>query len=149
MRARALSVCCGVALLGGVAPMSGCQNGSLSGLLGKDAMAMLSPYLKDAANSYLTNINSLVDSLSKVQGLSDAVAIAPKVEPAAKDAKKAYDVMAAATPEERELLWEAFGPKIDSANSGFTSQLGRVKGNSLWGQAMGSALDQVKLYTAK
>ena len=149
MRSPVLSVVCGVALFACVAPMPGCQNGSLSGLLGKDAMAMLAPYLKDAANSYLTNINSLVSSLSKVQSLSDAVALAPKIEPAAKDASKAYDVMASATPEERKLLWEAFGPKIDSANSGFLGQAGRVKGNSLWGQAVGAALDQVKLYTAK
>lgn len=149
MRSPVLCVVCGVALFACVAPMSGCQSGGMSGLFGKDAMALLSPYLKDAANSYLTNINSLVDSLGKVQSLSDAVAIAPKVEPAAKDAKKAYDVMAAASPEERKLLWDAFGPKFESSNSGFTSQLSRVKGDSLWGQAVGSALEQVKLYSGK
>lgn len=146
MRSYILASICGLALFAAVAPMHGCQGSGLSGMMGKDAMALLSPLMKDAANSYVANINSLVDSVSKVQSLSDAVALAPKIEPAAKDANKAYKTLNAATPEERKLVWEAFGPKLDSANNGFTSQLNRVKGNSMWGQTLGSALDQVKLY---
>lgn len=149
MRLSLCSAVCALCLLACVAPMPGCQNSGLSSLIGKDAMELLSPLLKDAANSYLTNINALVDSLGKVHSLSDAVSVAPKIEPAAKDAGKAYKTLSSATPEERKLIIQAFGPKIDSANSGFLEQTTRVKGNSLWGQALNTALDQVKLYATK
>ncbi|MFT3683746.1 MAG: hypothetical protein QM783_02270 [Phycisphaerales bacterium] len=130
-----------------IAPLSSCQSGGMSSLLGKDAMSLLAPYLKDAANSYLTNINALVSSLENVHSLTDAVNVAPKIEPAAKDAGKAYKTLAAATPDERKLLWEAFGPKFDATNSGFLKQADRVKSNSLWGQALRVATDEVKLFS--
>lgn len=129
-------------------PMASCQNGGLGSLLqSRDAMALLSPSLKDAANGYLANINALVSSLSGVTSLQDAVNIAPKIEPAARDASKAYNVLAAASPEERALLWEAFGPKFDSANSGFIKQAARVNENGLWGRALKAGLDEVRLFS--
>lgn len=131
------------------APMTGCQGSSLSSMMGQDAMALLSPLMKDAAKSYLTNINDLVSAVEKVSSVQDAVTIAPKIEPAAKDAGKAYKTLSSATPEERKLVWQAFGPDIDAANKRFLTQSSRVKGNALWGQALGSTFDQVKLFTSK
>ncbi|MBY0395357.1 MAG: hypothetical protein K2X91_02660, partial [Thermoleophilia bacterium] len=102
---------------------------------------------KDAANSYLTNINSLIASLQNVRSLADAVNVAPKVEPAARDASKAYKTLASATPEERRLLWEAFGPRFESANSGFLGQAERLNSDPLTARAVKAATDQVRLFT--
>lgn len=146
MRSPVLVAVCGLLLIVCV-PLSGCQNGSMQGVFGKSAMDLLSPFLKDAANSYINNLKVVATELAGVRSLTDAVAVAPRIEPAAKDVRTAYNTLAAATPQERKLLWEAFGPKLDSANSEFVSQAARIEGESLWGRVLSAGLDQVKLFS--
>lgn len=146
MRSPLSAVVCGVSLAACL-PLAGCQNSSLQGMFGQSAMDLLSPFLKDAASSYINNLKSVATQLAGVRSLTDAVAVAPKIEPAAKDVRTAYNTLSAATPQERKLLWEAFGPKLDSANSDFVSQAARIEGESLWGRVLSAGLDQVKLFS--
>ncbi len=146
--ARALTVaaCVGGASLA-AAPMSGCQSGgALSGLMGKSAMDLLAPALKEAANSYVSSISSLTGELANIRGFQDVLAFVEKAEPLVKQASSSYNTLASTTGADRSNLLSAFGPKFDSANSGFASQVNRVKGNSTWGQFAGPVIDKVKLF---
>jgi hypothetical protein len=130
-----------------VAPLSGCQNGGLGGLMGsKSAMELLSPALKDAANSYIGNVGQLTSALQGVNGYQDALNLIQKIEPMVKQASSAYQTLSATSGEDRSNLLSAFGSQFKSTNSGFTSQLDRVKGNSSWGQLVTPALNSVKLF---
>ena len=109
-------------------------------------MDMLAPALRDAANSYLTNLGALTSSLQNIQGFQDAMKMVEKIEPAVKQLSSSYQTLAATSGQDRTNLIEAFGPKFNSANGGFTEQLSRIKGNSAWGQMLGPALERVKLF---
>ncbi|HZW08168.1 MAG TPA: hypothetical protein VFF65_13680 [Phycisphaerales bacterium] len=146
MRTRPLLLAVALAVPVCILPGSGCQNGSLREIFGRDAMALLAPALKDAANRYIASLKSLASQLAGVRSLQDALNVAPKIEPAARDAKAAYDTLSAASPQERELLWEAFGATLNEANRDFLSQSARVKDESLWGRALAAGLEQVQLF---
>ena len=128
-----------------VAPLSGCQ--SMGGLIGsKTAMELLAPALKDAANSYLSNVSQLTSALKNVNGYQDALKLVQQAEPMVKQASSAYQTLAATSGEDRANLISAFGPQFKSTNSGFTSQIDKVKGNSIWGQLVSPLADRVKLF---
>jgi hypothetical protein len=128
-----------------IAQLSGCQ--SMGNLMGsKTAMELLAPALKDAANSYLSNISQLTSSLKNVKGYQDALKLIQDAEPMVKQASSAYQTLAATSGEDRANLISAFGPQFKSTNSGFTSQIDKLKGNSSWGQLVTPLTDRVKLF---
>ncbi len=128
-----------------LAPLSGCQ--SMGGLMGsKTAMELLAPALKDAANSYLSNVSQLTSALKNVNGYQDALKLIQQAEPMVKQASSGYKTLAATSGQDRANLLSAFAPQFKSTNSGFTSQIDKVKGNSSWGQLVSPVMDQVKLF---
>ncbi len=130
-----------------VAPLSGCQSmGGLGGLGSKTAMELLAPALKDAANSYLSNVSQLTGALKNVNGYQDSLKLVQQAEPMVKQASSAYQTLAATSGEDRANLISAFGPQLKSTNSGFTSQIEKVKGNSMWGQLVSPLAERVKLF---
>lgn len=146
---RCLGAASAVAVFGSatLAPVAGCQSGGLGGLLGSSsAMDMLSPVVKDAANSYLTNLTSLTSSLGSLKDLQGVMDFVKKIEPMVQQLSSSYETLAATTGAERSNLLEAFGPKIESANAAFLGQTEVVKGNGMWSQVLSPMLDQVKLF---
>lgn len=129
------------------AGMAGCQGGGgLGGMFEKSAMEMLTPALKNAANSYIGSLGSLADAMKSVKGYQDAIGLVEKVQPMIKQASSAYQTLSATSGADRANLIKAFGPEFKSANSGFTSQLDALKGNSSWGQLVSTGLERVKMF---
>ncbi len=127
--------------------MTGCQSGGLGGLMGgSSAMEALSPAIKDAANSYLGNLTSLTDAMKNIRGYQDALGFAQKAEPMLSKLSSSYQTLAGTSGTDRSNLLSAFGPKLNTANSGFTSQLGQLKANSTVGSIAGPVLDRVQLF---
>jgi hypothetical protein len=130
-----------------ISPLSGCQSGGLAGLMGnKTAMDLLSPLVKDAANSYVSNLTSLTSSLGNLKDLQGVMDFVKKAEPTVKQLSSDYQTLSATTGEERSNLLSAFGPKLNSANSGFLGKSNSIKSNGMWGQIASPVLDKVKLF---
>jgi hypothetical protein len=130
-----------------LSPLSGCQSGGLAGLMGsKSAMDMLTPMVKDAANSYVGNLTSLTSSLGNLKDLQGVMDFVKKVEPTVKELSSSYNTLSATTGEERSNLMTAFGPKFNAANSSFLDKASTTKSNPLWNQALSGTLDRVKLF---
>ncbi|MCU0689136.1 MAG: hypothetical protein MUE97_05285, partial [Phycisphaerales bacterium] len=111
-----------------------------------DAMSLLSPLVKDAANSYVGGLGSLTSMLSGVKGWQDALKLVEKIQPTINQVGEAYSTLASTSGADRANLLKAFGPKINSANSSFLGQSSRIQNDSLMGKALGTALEQVKLF---
>ncbi|MBY0263292.1 MAG: hypothetical protein K2Q20_13170 [Phycisphaerales bacterium] len=127
--------------------LGGCESGGLGGMLGgSSALEALSPAIKDAANSYLGNLTSLTDAMKNIRGYQDAINFAQKAEPMVSQLSSSYQTLSATGGTDRSNLLAAFGPKFDKANSGFTSQLGQLKGSSTAGSIAGPVLDRVRLF---
>lgn len=134
-------------VLGAGGGLGGCQGGGLGGMLGgSSAMDALSPAIKDAANSYLGSLTSLTDAMKNIRGYQDALNFVQKAEPMVSQLSSSYQTLAATGGTDRSNLLAAFGPKFDKANSGFTSQLGQLKGSSTAGSIAGPVLDRVRLF---
>jgi hypothetical protein len=130
-----------------VSPMSGCQSGGLAGLMGsKSAMDMLTPMVKDAANSYIASLTSLTSELKNLKDLQGVMDFAKKAQPTVEQLSSSYQTLSGTTGEERSNLMSAFGSQFKSANSGFLNQSSAVKSNTLWGQIASPVLDKVKLF---
>ena len=124
----------------------GCQSGGLGGLRSsKSAMEMLSPMVKDAANSYVGNLTSLTSSLGNLKDLQGVMDFVKKAEPMVKELSSSYKTLAATTGEERSNLMTAFGPKFNTANSGFLDKSNELKGGS-WSRVLTPVLDKVSLF---
>lgn len=145
-RARCASALVFACASASLAPLTGCQGGGLDGVFNKAAIDLLAPALKDAANSYVGNLSALTSSLGSLNSYSDAIKFLEKLEPQVKQLTNAYNTLTSASPQDRKLLLEAFGPKFDSTNTGFLNQVGVAKGKSGWGQLLGPALEQIKLF---
>lgn len=136
-----------IALTLPAATLTGCKGGGLSGLLAQpDAMSLLSPLVKSAANDYVSGITNLASMFKGVNGWQDALKLVDKIEPAIKQASTAYDTLASTSGADRANLLKAFGPQINAANADFLGQSNRIKSDSLMGKALGSAIDRVKLF---
>ncbi len=137
-----------LALLGvaATAPVTGCKGGMGSITGSPTAMERLSPLVKDAANSYIKNINALIQSLEKVNDIPSAVRAANTLEPTVKDINSAYSTLAGTRGEERSNLLKAFGPQLDSATESFTKEADKITGNVMFGHVPGPVLKQVKLF---
>lgn len=127
--------------------MGGCESVPLRGLLqSQTAMNLLSPLVKDAANAYisdLTSLSALLNNLDSLQGVMDFVS---EIQPTIDTLSSAYKTLSNTTGDERQWLLEAFGPKIDSANSGFISESDSVTDNWAWNKVLEKALDQIELF---
>ena len=118
-----------------------------AGLMGnKSAMDMLSPLIKDAANSYVSNLTSLTSSLGNLKDLQGVMDFVKKAEPTVKQLSSDYQTLSATTGEDRSNLLAAFGPRLNSANSGFLDKSSAIKSNGMWGQIASPVLDKVKLF---
>ena len=132
---------------GVVSPISGCQSGGLGGLMNQSAMELLTPMVKNAANSYVNNLTALTSSLGNLKDLNGVMEFVKKAEPMVKEVSSSYTTLSNTTGEERANLMKAFGPKIDSANSGFLKQSDSAKSTSgMWAPALSPVLDKVKLF---
>lgn len=145
MRTATLALVLGLTLP--AATLTGCKGGGLSGLLAQpDAMSLLSPLVKSAANDYVAGLSDLTSMFKGVNGWQDALKLVDKIEPAIRQVSGAYDTLATTTGEDRANLLKAFGPRISAANADFLGQGNRIKSDSLMGKALGTAIDRVKLF---
>lgn len=127
--------------------MSGCGTAPIRDLLtNTSAMDLLSPLVKDAANSYITNLKSLTNMLGGLDNIQAVLDFVNMIEPTINDLKSAYNTLASTSPEERQWLWEAFGPKLNKANKGFLSQSQDLTDNNSWSRLLNPVLDNVELF---
>lgn len=146
-RRVAAATACALVSAGVLGPVAGCQSGGLGGILGsKSAMDMLSPMVKDAANSYLGNLASLTSSLGNLKDLQGVLDFVQKAQPMVEQLSSSYQTLSGTTGEERSNLMTAFGSKFKSANSDFLSQSSAAKSNGMWAQALSPVLDRIKLF---
>ena len=130
-----------------LSPIAGCQSVGLGDAMSsRSAMEMLSPMLKDAANSYVSNLTSLTSSLGNLNDLQGVLDFVKKVEPMVKELSSSYQALSSTTGEERSNLMKAFGPKLDSANTGFLDQSNAVMSDGAWAKVLSPVLDKVKLF---
>ena len=104
---RRASIATAVALISaaGAAPMTGCESGGFGGMsASQSAMNMLSPMVKDAANSYLGNLTSLTNSLGNLQDFQGVMDLVKKAEPMAKEIYGSYQTLAGPTGDARPHL---------------------------------------------
>lgn len=130
--------------------MTGCESTQIGSILNsKTAMDLLSPLVKDAANSYIANLKNLTNMLGGLDNLSAVMDFLNMIEPTINDLKSAYNTLASTSPEERKWLWEAFGPKLNNANKGFLNQSEDLTNNSSWSRLLNPVLDKVELFQSK
>ena len=130
--------------------MTGCESAQLGSILNSPAaMDLLSPLVKDAANSYIANLTSITDMLSQLDSLQSIMEFIDQIQPTINNVKSAYQTLADTSPEERKWLWEAFGPKLNNANSGFLNQTEALSNNSSWSRLLNPVLDKVELFQSK
>lgn len=135
-----------LAILAPTTAMTGCESAQLGGLLNsKTAMDLLSPLVKEAANSYVANLTDLTGMLGNINNLQGVMEFINMIEPTIKDLKSAYSTLASTSTEERKWLWEAFGPKLNKANSGFLAQ-SESQTNGSWSRLLTPVLDKVTLF---
>ncbi len=129
------------------APMCGCQSGGLGGLLGsQSAMELLSPLVRDAANSYVGNLGSLTSSLGNLKDLEGVLDFVKKIEPTINELSSSYQTLAGTSGAERENLLKAFGPKFEATNADFLKQSQSTKSDAMWSRALTPVLDKVSLF---
>lgn len=127
--------------------MTACESSQLGNLLNSPtAMDLLSPLVKDAANSYIANLTDLTSMLSDINSLQGVLSFIENIQPTIDQIRSAYNTLASTTPEERQLLWEAFGPKLRDANSSFLNQSEELTDNSSWSRLLNPVLDRVELF---
>jgi hypothetical protein len=127
--------------------MSGCESTQLRELLSSPtAMDLLSPLVKDAANSYISNLTDLTAMLGDINNLQGVLRFIDLIEPTINQLKSAYQTLASTSPEERKWLWEAFGPDLKSVNSGFLNQSDALTDNSTWSRLLNPVLENVELF---
>lgn len=127
--------------------MTACESSQLGNLLNTPtAMDLLSPLVKDAANSYIANLTDLTSMLSEINSLQGVLSFIENIQPTIDQIRSAYNTLASTTPEERQWLWEAFGPKLRDANSSFLNQSEDLSDNSSWSRLLNPVLDRVELF---
>jgi hypothetical protein len=135
------------AILAPLPTMTACESSQLGNLLNSPtAMDLLSPLVKDAANSYIANLTDLTSMLSDINSLQGVLSFIENIQPTIDQIRSAYNTLASTTPEERRLLWEAFGPKLRDANSSFLNQSEELTDNSSWSRLLNPVLDRVELF---
>lgn len=140
------TVCC-TAIIAPLPAMSGCSSTQIRDLLNSPtAMELLSPLIKDAANNYIANLTDLTTMLGEINSLQGVIAFIDQIQPTIDQLKSAYQTLANTTPEERQWLWEAFGPKLNDANKGFLAQSETITGNRTWSLLLTPVLDRVELF---
>tara|TARA_R110002073_G_scaffold275332_1_gene438868 strand:- start:35419 stop:35883 length:465 start_codon:yes stop_codon:yes gene_type:complete len=146
-RRRILCVVSVISFSGVLAPMGGCENSPLRGILqSRTAMDLLSPLVKDAANAYISDLMALSQRLDNLDSLQGVMEFVSEIQPTIDTLNTAYKTLANTTGDERRWLLEAFGPKIDSVNSAFISGSDGVTENWAWNKVLEKALDQVQLF---
>lgn len=146
---RRLRLCLAGSMIGAamLLPMAGCKTTPLGGLLGSpSAMDLLSPLVKEAANSYLSDLASLTQSLGGLTDWAGVLEFVQKIEPTVRQLSSSYDTLAGTSGEDRANLLKAFGPSIESANASFLKESTRATSDSLWSRALKPVLDQVRLF---
>ncbi|GJM18141.1 MAG: hypothetical protein DHS20C14_03540 [Phycisphaeraceae bacterium] len=116
------------ALAVSLALLGGCESaGGLGSLLSTPtAMDLLAPAVKASAENYLSGLAGATSALSSVNGYADLLSLYEKVQPYIAQARDASAELRALSPETRANVLEAFGPRLTSTNSGFTSQVDGV-----------------------
>ncbi|MFK7758555.1 MAG: hypothetical protein AB8C13_01265 [Phycisphaerales bacterium] len=129
-----------------VVSMNGCESSQLRNILNSPtAMELLSPLVKDAANSYIANLNSLTGMLGSLDSLSAVMEFIQRIEPTINDLKAAYSTLSSTSSEERAWLWEAFGPKLNNANSSFLNQSDALTSETSFGGLLTPVFDKIDL----
>ncbi len=127
--------------------MSACSSTQIRDLLNSPtAMDLLSPILKDAANNYITNLTDLAAMLGDINSIQGVIAFIDQIQPTIDQLKSAYQTLENTTPEERQWLWEAFGPKLTDANTAFLNQSQTLTDNTTWSRLLQPVLDKVQLF---
>ncbi len=126
--------------------MSGCESTQIRDLLNSPtAMDLLSPLIKDAANNYIADLTNLAAMLADIKTLQGALAFIDQIQPTLKQLNTAYQTLASTTSEERQWLWEAFGPKLNTANTAFLNQSESLTNNT-WSRLLTPVIDNVELF---
>lgn len=142
-----LSACISAGIIAPATSMTSCSSAPIRDLLtSSSAMDLLSPLVKDAANSYIANLNSLTSMLGNLDSISAVIDFLKLVEPTINDLQSAYSTLASTSAEERKWLWEAFGPKLNNANSGFLDQSETLTSNSSFRTLLNPLLKEVDLF---
>jgi hypothetical protein len=124
--------------------LPGCQ--SAAGLLGQtDTMSLLAPAIRSAANGYVKNLNELTKLVTSVKDVPTALDAASKFNKAYQPLKENYETIASLSPQEKDLVWKAFGSQFNKSNTSFLSQASRVKGMSDSSKFLAPLLDNVSL----
>lgn len=127
--------------------MTACESSQIRDLLNSPtAMELLSPLVKDAANSYIANLTDLAAMLGDINSLQGVIAFIDQIQPTIDQLKSAYQTLENTTPEERRWLWEAFGPKLSDANAAFINQSEALADNNTWSRLLKPVLDKVELF---
>ncbi len=136
-----------IAPVSAVSTMSGCESTQIRDFLNSPtAMDLLSPLIKDAANNYIADLTNLAAMLAEINSLQGVLAFIDQIQPTIKQLNTAYQTLASTTPEERQWLWEAFGPKLNSANTAFITQSESLTNNSTWSRLLNPVLDNIELF---
>ena len=146
-RNLAITACISAGIIAPATSMTSCSTAPVRDLLtSSSAMDLLSPLVKDAANSYIANLNNLTSMLGNLDSISAVIDFLKLVEPTINDLQSAYSTLASTSPEERKWLWEAFGPKLNNANSGFLDQSKAITSNSSYDALLKPLLNEVDLF---
>ena len=142
-----ITACISAGIIAPATSMTSCSTAPVRDLLtSSSAMDLLSPLVKDAANSYIANLNNLTSMLGNLDSISAVIDFLKLVEPTINDLQSAYSTLASTSPEERKWLWEAFGPKLNNANSSFLSQSEAITSNSSYDALLKPLLNEVDLF---
>lgn len=142
-----LTACISAGIIAPATSMTSCSSAPIRDLLtSSSAMDLLSPLVKDAANSYIANLNSLTSMLGNLDSISAVIDFLKLVEPTINDLQSAYSTLASTSAEERKWLWEAFGSKLNNANSGFLDQSETLTSNSSFSSLLNPLLKEVDLF---
>lgn len=127
--------------------MSGCETTQLRNILGtQTAIDLLSPFVRDAANAYISDLTSLTGMLDNIDSLQGVIAFVRNIQPTIDKLTSAYQTLSDTTGDERRWLLEAFGPQIKSVNEQFISQSEELSSVWAWKKALEPALDQIHLF---
>ncbi|CAN5729595.1 hypothetical protein BH11PLA1_BH11PLA1_05850 [soil metagenome] len=135
----------------GVALLGGCSEGSrgLFGILGSDdPAAKLSLAVRQAAESYLSNIGKLTDTVKGITGYQTAIASRDQVSDLTTKVRDDVNLLTSISGPERDLLAVAFGARIEAENQNFLSQANRFSNDTLLTNAVGYLLKEVRLFDA-
>ena len=131
----------------GALPLSGCQEmNNLS--VSRAAMDLLSQQTRDAANSYVSKLSSIIKSLNGVRDVPTAMDFIKNTEPDLAQLGTDCRTLMATTGSERTNLLKAFGAKFDSLGEEFSEAADKAKENSRTGIFVSPMLDKIKLFKA-